>query len=153
MIDKQMKLVSILGMILFVTACGESGSNQSDQSTATDSTFKALQELEAETMAIHDSIMPQMDSLVTLKKQLEQQLKKDRTAKNKQVIENQVDSLEAAKEKMMSWMSRYTKNYKRGPDSVAIDRKAAKLDSLHHDVRNLKKFWDQTLERSSEFVK
>lgn len=145
--------LSILVIMLIVTGCGKSGNDHSRKSGAKDSTLKALQELEAETMAVHDSIMPEMDSLISLKNELEQQLKTADTSKLTDDVKNKVDSLEAAKEKMMSWMSRYTKGYKRMPDSISIDRKAVKLDSLHNDIRALKQYWDQTLKRSSELVK
>lgn len=153
MCSRQKMYLSILVIILIVTGCGKSGNDHSRKSGAKDSTLKALQELEAETMAVHDSIMPEMDSLLSLKKRLEQRLKTADTSKLKRVIEKQVDSLEVAKEKMMSWMSRYTKKYKRLNDSIPVDQKAVKLDSLHNDIKELKEYWDQTLKRSSELVK
>ncbi len=153
MFKEQKKYLSTLLIALLVAGCGKSGNDQSQESAEGDSTLKVLQDLEAETMAVHDSIMPEMDSLLSLKKQLEQQLKTADTSKSKRAVENQIDSLKAAKEKMMSWMSRYTKKYKRMPDSIPLDRKAVKLDSLHNDIKALKKYWDQTLKRSSELVK
>jgi hypothetical protein len=153
MVSRQSKYLFILLVIFLGTGCGKSSNDQTQQSGSRDSTLKAVQDLEAETMAVHDSIMPEMDSLISLKKQLEQQLKTTSNSKPKRIVKKQVDSLKAAKEKMMSWMSRYTKGYKRMPDSVSIDRKAVKLDSLHNDIRALKQYWDQTLKRSSELVK
>ena len=141
-----------LGLALLVS-CGKTSNNQSATTNQKDSAVKALQKLEAETMAIHDSIMPQMDSLMRLKNRLKRQSKKVQSKDAKKALKRQVKALDSAREYMMNWMSRFTKGYKRIPDSIALERKAAKLDTLHHDANELKKLWDQTLKESAELLK
>lgn len=131
------------------TGCG-GGGDKPQQSEETET--PNLRQLEEATMAVHDSIMPQMDSLMELKKALKDSLAKTDQAGKAKVMRAQIDSLDQVREGMMNWMSRYSKGYKRLPDTVARDVKAEKLNKLHQDVEALKKRWDQTLKQSSGLV-
>lgn len=146
------KLIVVGSLILIMSGCGNSNNaNQGSQGQEEAQQAEKLRALEEKTMAVHDSIMPQMDSLMQLKQRLQTRLKKE-DGGNKEAMKRQVDSLSAAREAMMNWMSRYSKEYKRLPDSAATSAKAEQLQRLNQDIRTLKKQWDQTLRNSVELL-
>ena len=148
------KIIITCSFIVVLSSCGNPEDNkQTKEAQEEAKQSEDLRKLEKRTMAIHDSIMPQMDSLMRLKQRLQSRLEAPESNNNIQGIEAQVDSLSAVRETMMDWMSRYSKNYKRIPDSAAISEKAEQLELLNQDIQALKKQWDQTLRNSVQLLR
>lgn len=146
-------LLLIALLITVITGCVELNHKQNTKKNNDESyAIKDLKQLENKTMKIHDSIMPQMDSLMRLKQRLKERLEGIQKENSKKMIKQRIDSLKEARRNMMDWMSRYTKGYKRLPDTASKALKSRKLDSLHNDIKELKKQWDQTLSSSSELL-
>jgi Mg2+ and Co2+ transporter CorA len=149
-----LKLIIIGVSILLTSGCGDSSNrNNAQQDQEESQQSDRMRTLEQKTMAVHDSIMPQMDSLMRLKKRLQSRLEQQEGAGSQQKVQAQVDSLAAVREGMMNWMSRYSKEYKRLPDTTATSVKAKQLKRLNQDIHTLKKRWDQTLRNSVELLK
>ena len=96
------KLFPIIFTIILFTGCGQS--NTAEQ--AEETTASTEDELYQKVMAIHDEVMPKMNDIYKLKKELEKEIAEspDLVEERKQAIENRINQLNEASESMMQWM-------------------------------------------------
>ncbi len=111
------------------------------------SVSKKLESLDAEVMGIHDEVMPKMDDIYSLKKELRAYMKKapDQTP----VIVDHVRQLEAADDHMMDWMAQYRPGEFRGSDK---EKEAYLLDQLDK-VKAMKTDMLTSIENSTNLLK
>lgn len=159
-----LKLPAVLFSIclLIVAGCGYESDDSEAGSSARDSAFtedkekkqipEDIKSKEDKAMAVHDSIMPQMDSLRRLKAQLERRLKKSKSGAQAEELQSAIKDLGLANDKMMNWMGRWTKQYKRVADTLSIEMRRQKVDSLYEDARSLKKIWQSSLDKGAKLI-
>ncbi len=155
--------VALLFAFLLMMGCGgeeqkKSTSEQSkedSQEKVSPKEKKALEnikQMEEEAMVIHDEIMPEMDSLRQLRKQLEKKLKESTSGAQEEKLQRAINDLAVAEEKMMSWMNKWTKEYKPATDTLSLDLRKQKVDSLYLEVEKLREEWRKSLEKASSIV-
>jgi len=95
------KIICLIAVLAILGGCQQkSGDNQ---------------KLYEEVMAVHDAVMPKMDDIYKLKRQLKEQLSSNELGEDRrQTIEQAIKDLDAASEGMMDWM----RNFNPLPDSI-----------------------------------
>lgn len=128
-------------LITLSISCGQS--NSSDQIDETE--ISAEDELYQKVMDIHDEVMPKMNDIYKLKKQLEEEIKNspDLVNERKQAIENRISQLNKASESMMQWMRNFN------PDDFK-ENKEEYLDYLNEELEKVNKVKDDMLKALEE---
>ncbi len=133
-------LKAIILTVLTLVSCNQSKEHKHEGSndTSSDSPNQALYN---EVMNIHDEVMPKMEDLYKLKKELQSQLEnsKDLAADKKAELEKMITTLDSASNSMMDWMH----NFNPIPDS--IDKEKAR-EYLETEMERIKKVKEITLE-------
>lgn len=96
------KIYPFLFTIALFTGCGQSNNTEQVEETAA----STEEELYQKVMAIHNEVMPKMNDIYKLKKELEKEIAEspDLVEERKQAIENRINQLNEASESMMQWM-------------------------------------------------
>ncbi len=113
---------------------------------------EAIKVKEDKAMAIHDSIMPQMDSLRRVKGQLEKRLKQSKSGAQAAELKSTINDLNKANDKMMNWMGKWTKQYKRVADTLSVARRRERVDTLFKEVKALEQIWEKSLQKGADLV-
>ena len=101
--------------------------------------------LREKVMAIHDEVMPKMNDLHKLKKQLEEEIKNspDLVAERKEQIENQLKQVNEASEGMMQWMRQFN------PEDFKADKEEY-LKYLNEELEKVSKVKEDMLKALEE---
>ncbi len=136
-IQKMKKIYLIVFAIaLFAAGCGKSNSDDQVEEVA----VNEEDELYEKVMAIHDEVMPKMNDLHKLKKQLEEEIKNspDLVEERKQQIENRIKQLDEASESMMQWMRQFN------PEDFKADKEEY-LNYLNEELEKVNNVKDEML--------
>lgn len=132
-----MKHLFYAGFILaLMAACGNNNKTEKEPN------------LQEEVMAIHDSIMPKTDSIMTLK----QLLKKEgfeKSNKDSVMIKEAVEELDAADEAMMQWMRQYEKP----SDTLEQSKKKAYLKEQKAKIKTVKEKMLNSIDKANKILK
>ncbi|HEY5826578.1 MAG TPA: hypothetical protein VIT44_19540, partial [Cyclobacteriaceae bacterium] len=114
------------------------GGHEEESDNATDSPNEALYH---QVMDIHDEVMPKMDDLYKLKRDLQEKIEStpDLVAEEKKKLENRIAHLDSTSQLMMEWMHQFNPL----PDS--IDQEEAR-EYLESEMEKIKKVKDAMLE-------
>jgi regulator of replication initiation timing len=129
-------------LLVLVFACSKSDKHHEGHEVqgdnATDSPNEALYH---QVMDIHDEVMPKMEDLYTLKKQLQEKIEStpDLVAEEKKKMEDRIAHLDSASQLMMEWMHQFNPL----PDST--DQEEAR-EYLESEMEKIKKVKDAMLE-------
>jgi len=116
-------LITIAILSMFAYAC-----NQKDR----------VEKLKTEVMAVHDEVMPEMDNLMNLKKQLENRiLTLDSAGANTDEIKRFVQNLVEADEAMMDWMRNYKDPSPEMSEGQALEYLQDKMESIKEVKRKI----------------
>lgn len=136
-----MKQLLIASSFLIILSCGKtSDHNDHDQGTSENSD-NPNQALYDQVMDIHDEVMPKMEDMYKLKKDLQDKIANSpaMVEEQKKELEGMIANLDSASNAMMDWMH----NFNPLPDSV--DQEAAR-EYLENEMERIKKVRDQTNE-------
>ncbi len=138
-------LISILAIAL--ASCNQSGKQEhhaSDASTG-DNPNDVLYD---QVTDIHDEIMPRVEDIYQLKKQLQDKIAAaaDMAADKKQELEQVIAQLDSADRSMMDWMH----TFRPLPDSVDQEKARAYLESEMEKIKKVKELMNETIERAKE---
>jgi hypothetical protein len=86
-----------------------------------DSTEKEIENLQAQTIEIHDEVMPKMDVIMSLKKSLKSEKDSLSSAAENEKIQDLIQSLEGADKAMMNWMRNYDPKMETLSDTEKIE--------------------------------
>jgi hypothetical protein len=142
----------ILFAIFLLTACSKSGEHssheQQDGLLVGDSPNEALYN---QVMEIHDEVMPRMEDLYTLKKDLQNQIANtpDMVVERKQQLEKVISNLDSANSAMMDWMHKFNPL----PDSVDQEQAREYLESEMERIRKVRDLMTETIENAEAEVK
>jgi len=129
-------------LLLLASACSKSdkhqGGHEGESDNATDNPNEALYH---QVMDIHDEVMPKMDDLYKLKRDLQEKIEStpDLVAEEKKNMENRIAHLDSASQLMMEWMHQFNPL----PDSS--DQEEAR-EYLESEMEKIKKVKDAMLE-------
>jgi hypothetical protein len=129
------KILMLLLPVFIFSSCNQNASEKKEAATVPD----AVEKKRSEVMTIHDAIMPEMGTIMNLKKQLkEKAAAMDSTGS---IYKEQLDSiyfsieqLEAADEAMMQWM----RTYKDPADSVSKEEAIEYLELKEEEILEVK---------------
>lgn len=159
MLNTKILSQTLIISFLVMTACGsgEEKSQEQDGSAEKSKTkeevspgLKKIKEMEDKAMAYHDSIMPEMNSLIQLRKKLEGQLESSKNSAQAEELKRAIKDLEEAEKRMMNWMEDYTKQYKPIADTLRVEKRQGKLDTLYQSIKALKQHWEKSLSKGEQ---
>ena len=144
------KICSILLMsIITLSSCKQSGKHEHDHDDAanTDNPNQALYD---QVMDIHDEIMPKVEDVYQLKKQLQEKMASatDLAIDKKQELELIVNQLDSSDNLMMDWMHKFNPL----PDSADQEKARAYLESEMEKIKKVKEFMNESIEKAKAEV-
>ena len=102
-------------------------------------------------MELHDELMPKMEEIYNLKKEMQDELAKtpEMVAEKKQELEKTIVYLDSANNQMMDWMHKFNPL----PDSV--DQEAAReyLETEMEKIRKVKDIMAEAIDKAKEEMK
>jgi len=151
---KSLPLIALLS-ILSILSCTKS----SDHSTMNHDADLTQEEgpnqaLYNQMMDVHDEVMPRMDEIMRLKRELQEQISKspEMVIERKQELENVISNLDSASNSMMSWMHRL---HEFNPLADSVDQEKAReyLESEMEEIRKVKELISESIEKAQSEVK
>ncbi|NJN42000.1 MAG: hypothetical protein HC811_07050 [Flammeovirgaceae bacterium] len=140
--------IYLLAMFVFLLAsCGkttESANNDDMNGNEEDSSNQALYE---KVMDIHDEVMPQMNDIYKLKKQLQEEItnSKDMVEDRKKRLESLVFTLDSANNAMMDWMRKFEP-----PDTLSVEDARAYLEDQMEKINGVKSAMLEAIEKAKQ---
>jgi Mg2+ and Co2+ transporter CorA len=143
-----MKLTYIISILAIALAsCNQSGKHEHHASEAStgDNPNSALYD---QVMDIHDEIMPRVEDIYQLKKQLQDKIAAttDMAADKKQELEQVIAQLDSADRSMMDWMH----TFRPLADSADQEKARVYLESEMEKIKKVKDLMNETIERAKE---
>jgi Mg2+ and Co2+ transporter CorA len=136
--------------LLFLSACTGKGSEHTghgdhDSDTDDDNPNTALYN---QVMDVHDEIMPKMEDLYKLKKDIQNQIANspDMVIEKKHQLEKVISNLDSAANSMMDWMHKFNPL----PDSVDQEQARAYLESEMEKIKKVRDITYDALEQAKE---
>jgi hypothetical protein len=147
-----MKTLQLLALVtLFsILSCAKSG----DHSTMNHDSDQTQEEgpnqaLYNQMMDVHDEVMPKMDDIMKLKRELQDQIANspDMVLERKQELENVISNLDSASNAMMSWMHRI---HEFDPLADSVDQEKARdyLESEMEEIKKVKELINESIEKA-----
>jgi len=141
-------ITRLLIVCLFtLAACGKGGEHQySDSDSDTDD--GPNQALYDQVMEVHDEVMPKMDDIMKLKRELQEKIANspDMVVERKEQLEKVIANLDSASNAMMSWMHEFNPL----PDSVDQEKAREYLESEMEQIRKVKTLTLESIEKAKE---
>jgi Mg2+ and Co2+ transporter CorA len=136
--------------LLFLSACGgkggeHTGHGDQDSDSDDDNPNTALYN---QVMDVHDEIMPKMEDLYKLKKDIQNQIANspDMVIEKKHQLERVISNLDSAANSMMDWMHKFNPL----PDSVDQEQARAYLESEMDKIKKVRDITYDALEQAKE---
>lgn len=151
---KSLQLLSLLALF-FIMSCTKSG-DHSSMNHDSDQTQEEgpNQALYNQMMDVHDEVMPRMDEIMKLKRELQEQIANspDMVIERKQELENVISNLDSASNSMMSWMHRI---HEFNPLADSVDQEKAReyLESEMEEIRKVKELISESIEKAKSEAK
>ncbi|MCY7351785.1 MAG: hypothetical protein LH606_14155 [Cytophagaceae bacterium] len=120
---------------LFLIACADSGQ-------------ETTRKLSGEVLAIHDEVMPKSEEIINLKRELQDRMGKDSTARP--MGDSLVVALDRADNAMSDWMAGFDVNAAKNTSS---DQAAKYFGAEKEKIAAIKKQTDESIIRAREFLK
>lgn len=143
-----MKKLITLSSLLVLMACGKSGEHTGHDMDK-DHQDDPNQALYNQVMSIHDEVMPKMEDLYKMKRELNDKIAntKDLTEEKKKEIEMTIASLDSASNAMMDWMHEFN------PMADTVDQEAAReyLETEMERIMKVRDLTNETLEKAKPF--
>lgn len=144
-----MKNLKTLGFIvlLLLTACTKgTDHDQTNQDVVSDESPN--QSLYDQVMDVHNEVMPKMDEIMKLKRNLQDQIANapDLVLERKEQLEHVIANLDSANNAMMTWMHEFNPP----PDSVDQEKAREYLESEMERIRKVKTFMLESIQKAKE---
>jgi Mg2+ and Co2+ transporter CorA len=148
-----MKFQYIISFIaLFIaTACGKGSHHEGQHDHDNANNDNPNQALYDQVMDVHDELMPQMEDLYKLKKELQEKIAAtpDMVAEKKGELDQAIATLDSADQLMMDWMHKFRPL----PDSANQEKAREYLESEMEKVKKLKELFNESIDKAKEIVK
>ena len=142
----------VLSAIMFTAlACGKSDKHGNHHDHGSASGDNPNQVLYDQVMDVHDELMPQMEDLYKLKKELQDKIAAtpDMVAEKKGELDQAIATLDSADRLMMDWMHKFRPL----PDSVDQEKAREYLESEMEKVKKLKNLFSESIDKAKGIVK
>jgi high-affinity Fe2+/Pb2+ permease len=146
--------LAILSVVVVLAACGQK-SHEHDHEHGHDHNHEADADslaqspndlLYEEVMKVHDEVMPKMNDIYKLKKELSKKAE-TATAAEKKKLEETIAALDSASESMMTWMHEFNPT----PDTTGVDATVRQyLESEKAKVEKVKADMLKALEKAQQ---
>ncbi len=103
-----------------------------------------VEKLKTETIAIHDEVMPKMDDIMKLKKELKS--KQDSTSNEE--VQRLISALEESDKAMMNWM----RNYDPRMEDMSDDEKLEYLKSQKSAIQKVKGKMNSSIAEAEDYL-
>jgi Mg2+ and Co2+ transporter CorA len=131
--------------VLFImAACGKPSEHKHNQETASgDNPNQALYD---QVMDIHDEVMPHMDDLERLKRELKEEIANspDMVAERKAELEQVISNLDSAGNAMMDWMHKFNPL----PDSADQETSREYLETEMERIKKVRDLMNESIEKA-----
>ena len=143
----------VLSIALLLTACGKPSDTDTDQGQDSepadgDSPNEALYN---QVMDVHDEVMPKMEDIYKLKKDLQEQIATtpDMVVERKRQLEAIISNLDSANNAMMDWMHKFSPL----PDSIDQEKAREYLESEIERIREVKELMNESIQKAEAETK
>jgi len=130
-----------------LAACGKSGEHDHshDDSATEEGPNQALYD---QVMDVHDEVMPKMDEIMKLKRELQDKIANtpDMVVERKAQLEKMISNLDSASNAMMNWMHEFNPL----PDSLDQEKAREYLESEMERIRKVKTLTLESIEKAKE---
>ena len=136
---------------LMLAACGKTGDKSGHLHHVIDSlTQNANRALYDQVQDIHDEVMPRMEDLYNLKKELQEKIAKTpgMVAERKKELEDMIFHLDSASNAMMDWMH----NFNPLPDSTDQEKAREYLETEMEGIKKVRDLTNETLEKAKSIA-
>jgi len=140
-------ILSVLALVLIMASCGKTsehaGNGHDSDANADDSPNEALYN---QAMEVHDEVMPKMEDIYQLKRNLQEQIANtpDMVVERKKLLEQIISNLDSANNAMMEWMHTFNPL----PDSTDQEQAREYLESEIERVRKVKELMIESIEKA-----
>jgi hypothetical protein len=145
----KLSITIVISGIFLLTSCGKKGGHEHHQ--ADELKNNPNEALYNEVMAVHDEVMPKMDELYRLKKELKDKIAngKDLAADKKGDLNQTLLLLDSADHSMMDWMHKFK------PLADSTDQEAAReyLENEMEKIRKVKELMNTSIEKAKGEIK
>lgn len=143
---KYLKILFVIGLIA-MSACSKTGDHDHSEHDAT-TEENPNQALYDQVMDVHDEVMPRMDDLMKLKRELQEKIANtpDMVMEKKLQLEKMISNLDSASTAMMNWMHEFNPL----PDSVDQEKAREYLESEMERIRKVKSLITETIDKAKE---
>lgn len=128
-----MKTIPTTLIIMFTLVACNKGAQTTTEAATEDSPNQILYD---QVMDVHDEVMPKMDEIMKLKRELQEQIANtpDMVVERKQQLEKIISNLDSASNAMMDWMHKFNPL----PDTADQEKARAYLESEMERVKSVK---------------
>lgn len=137
----------IIIALFAMAACGKSGEHDHshDDGASEEGPNQALYD---QVMDVHDEVMPKMDEIMKLKRELQDKIANspDMVLERKEQLEKVISNLDSASASMMNWMHEFNPL----PDSVDQERAREYLESEMERIRKVKVLTLESIDKAKE---
>jgi hypothetical protein len=145
-------IANILFALIFLAACGKTAEHSDHDHDSAEADGESPNEaLYNQVMDVHDEVMPRMEDIYTLKKNLQEQIANtpDMVVERKQQLEAIISNLDSASNAMMDWMHKFEPL----PDSVDQEKAREYLESEIERIKKVKELMNESIEKAEAEVK
>jgi len=140
-----MKHILYAAAFLMLIACGKTNDHSGHEASEAPDGENPNKALYDQVMDLHDEVMPKMQDLYTLKKDLQEKLNdKEITQDQKKELTQMVSALDSASGAMMDWMH----NFQPLPDSADQEIAREYLENEMEKIRKVRDFTTETLDQA-----
>ncbi|MBK5280123.1 MAG: hypothetical protein JJE09_14795 [Bacteroidia bacterium] len=138
-------LFKILFLALILTACGKS-TEHSDHDNGSSDGDSPNEALYNQAMEVHDEVMPRMNDIYKLKKDLQEQIANtpDMVVERKNQLVQIISNLDSANDAMMDWMHKFNPL----PDSVEQEQAREYLEGEIERVKKVRTLVNESIEKA-----
>ena len=145
-------ITNFLFALILLTACGKTAEHSDhDHDSASTDGENPNEALYNQAMDVHDEVMPKMEEIYKLKKDLQEQIANtpDMVVERKQQLEAIISNLDSANNAMMEWMHKFNPL----PDSVGQEKAREYLESEIERIKKVKELMNESIEKAEAEAK
>jgi TolA-binding protein len=145
-------IANVLFAFTLLVACGKTAEQSDHDHDSTEADSESPNEaLYNQVMDVHDEVMPRMEDIYKLKKDLQEQIANtpDMVVERKQQLEAIISNLDSANNAMMDWMHKFEPL----PDSIDQEKAREYLESEIERIKKVKELMNESIEKAEAEVK
>lgn len=144
---KTLKILFVIGL-LAMNACSKTNEHDHSEHEDTEMEESPNQALYDQVMNVHDEVMPRMDDIMKLKRELQEKIANtpDMVVEKKAQLEKVISNLDSASTAMMNWMHEFNPL----PDSVDQEKAREYLESEMERIKKVKSLVTETIDKAKE---